>query len=89
MNASEDLPEKPPSEPESEEITVTVSLKAQGEGVNILHPGYNRTLLSLPAFRSDSDYGSSSDTRGTSGHYGVIHRLVLDACRIVTNNRDG
>ncbi|TBU59987.1 hypothetical protein BD310DRAFT_923640 [Dichomitus squalens] len=46
--------------------------------VDIIHPGFNRPLFSLPAFSDEPT--PSGDTQ-----YGVDHRLVLDACRILTN----
>lgn len=48
--------------------------------VSILHPGHDKTLFSLPAL----------DTLPTrSGLLGVNHRLVQDACRIISHNSDG
>ncbi|TBU31026.1 hypothetical protein BD311DRAFT_825627 [Dichomitus squalens] len=46
--------------------------------VDIIHPGFNRPLFSFPAFSDEPT--PSGDTQ-----YGVNHRLVLDACRVLTN----
>ncbi|TBU27572.1 hypothetical protein BD309DRAFT_604981 [Dichomitus squalens] len=46
--------------------------------VDIVHPDCKRPLFSLPAF--SAGLTPSGDTQ-----YGVDHRLVLDACRVLTN----
>ncbi|KAJ6521514.1 hypothetical protein B0H10DRAFT_2250044 [Mycena sp. CBHHK59/15] len=49
------------------------------QSVAVYHPGYNphKLLMLLVAFRAPS------------GHCGVPFSVVLDACRILANNKDG
>ena len=52
-------------------------ISAISEIVHIIHPGCNETLLSFPAF--------GEPLTPTETVYGVDRRLIIDACRILTN----
>ncbi|KAH9935658.1 uncharacterized protein B0H18DRAFT_419849 [Fomitopsis serialis] len=61
--------------------TIPATLPSSARMVTIMHPGYTplQDLLMLPAY----------DPAPAPELWGCSHRLALDACRIIANNRDG
>ena len=62
---------------------IPATLPTRPKRVEIKHPGYKPSpvLIRFDAFDLDS--------ADPTGGWGCNHRLILDVCRIIANNRDG